>query len=167
MLESQDRDPSLAAAFQALAEDEAGIGASAGVEARLLSEVRAIGVARRRRQHRAVLAVAAAAMLVIAGLATWRSRMPAAPTREAATSPASITNEVATAFLPLVYGNVPVTDAQLVRLEVPRSALRSFGLLGIEPADESSSATVVADVVVGEDGLARAVRFVRPAAKKE
>ena len=38
-------------------------------------------------------------------------------------------------------------------------ALASFGLASI---DAGSSANVLADVLVGDDGLARAVRFVRP-----
>jgi hypothetical protein len=67
----------------------------------------------------------------------------------------------ATEFFPLTFSNVPITGAQLIRLEVSRAALASFGLL---PADSLGSrpGTVLADVLVGEDGLARAVRFVRP-----
>jgi len=61
----------------------------------------------------------------------------------------------------LTFSNVPLTGGQLVRLEVSRAALASFGLL---PADslDARPGTVLADVLVGEDGLARAVRFVRP-----
>jgi hypothetical protein len=64
-------------------------------------------------------------------------------------------------FFPLAYVNVPVTGGHLVRLEVPSSSLAAFGL---DPADAVSPrpGAVLADVVVGEDGLARAVRFVRP-----
>lgn len=75
--------------------------------------------------------------------------------------------EIATTFMPLVYSSVPFTDARLVRMEVPRSAMKNFGLIAID-APEPANATVLADVVVGEDGLARAVRFVRaPRAKGE
>jgi len=66
--------------------------------------------------------------------------------------------------MPLTYSALPYTDAQIVRLEVPRSALENFGLAPADlPADASavSHNTVLADVLVGEDGLARAVRFVR------
>jgi hypothetical protein len=66
--------------------------------------------------------------------------------------------EVVTDFMPLTYGTLPVAGGQIVRLSVPRSALASFGLA----SEESMSAgTVLADVIVGDDGLARAVRFVR------
>ena len=61
-----------------------------------------------------------------------------------------------------MYSNVPVTNGHTIRLELPQAALTSFGL----EADDAS-ATVLADVLVGQDGLARAVRFVRPATKKE
>jgi hypothetical protein len=62
--------------------------------------------------------------------------------------------------MPLAYSAVPFTEAHIVRLEVPRRALASFGLMPIETVDSSGDSTVVADVLVGEDGLARAVRFV-------
>ena len=52
---------------------------------------------------------------------------------------------------------MPVTNGQTVRLELPRTVLSSFGLDA-----GSASGTVLADVIVGQDGLARAVRFVQP-----
>jgi hypothetical protein len=63
-----------------------------------------------------------------------------------------------TEYFPLEYSNVPVTDGQTLRLELPRTVLSSFGLEA-----DSTSGTVLADVIVGQDGLARAVRFVQPA----
>ena len=35
-------------------------------------------------------------------------------------------NEVATAYLPLLYSRVPMTNGQVVRIEVPRTALASL-----------------------------------------
>ena len=69
------------------------------------------------------------------------------------------TVDVSNEFLPLAYSTVPITHARIVRIEVPRTAPELFG---IDPAGlvNASQGTVVADVVVGEDGLARAVRFV-------
>jgi hypothetical protein len=47
---------------------------------------------------------------------------------------------------------------QVMRVELPRSALMSFGL----PMDmERATERIKADVLVGNDGLARAIRFVR------
>jgi hypothetical protein len=68
--------------------------------------------------------------------------------------------EVATDFLPMTYDNnlSQIEGGQVVRVELPRSALVKFGLpMNLERADER----ITADVVVGHDGLARAIRFVR------
>jgi hypothetical protein len=67
--------------------------------------------------------------------------------------------EVATDFIPLVHGDEmsPYDGGQLVRVEMPRAALAAFGLpMNMERAGER----VKADVVFGNDGLARAIRFV-------
>ena len=155
--ESEGR-PSLHAALRAMAEDEARLGASAGIEARLLAEVPEHcrgpsppngdgGV--RRRCRRAVCAVVGSRRFL--------------PRRSSHARVAEVTTE----FMPLAYSSVPSTNLQIVRLAVPRAALVSFGLTPPEPLDRTSTDTVLADVLVGDDGLARAVRFVRPAADQE
>jgi hypothetical protein len=68
---------------------------------------------------------------------------------------------VTTAFMPLTYSGVPIADGHVVRMEVPRAALVSFGLVPLDSVDDAAGGTVLADVIVGDDGLARAVRFVR------
>ena len=68
--------------------------------------------------------------------------------------------EIATSFIPLSGGrSLAAADSmQLVRVELPRSALVSFGLpMNVERTDER----VKADVLIGNDGVARAIRFVR------
>lgn len=68
--------------------------------------------------------------------------------------------EVVTDFMPLTYGAAlgPNEGGQLVRVELPRSALVSLGLpMNADKSDER----VKADVFLGHDGLARAIRFVR------
>jgi hypothetical protein len=68
--------------------------------------------------------------------------------------------EIATEFIPLIHGEAmtPSDGGQIVRVDMPRSALMSFGL----PMNmERGGGRVKADVVVGNDGLARAIRFVR------
>ncbi|HEX8706837.1 MAG TPA: hypothetical protein VF723_01135 [Pyrinomonadaceae bacterium] len=70
------------------------------------------------------------------------------------------TEEIATDYLPLSYesGLTQMDDGQVVRVELPRSALQSFGLpVNMERANER----VKADVLLGNDGMARAIRFVR------
>ncbi len=68
--------------------------------------------------------------------------------------------EIATDFIPTVYGGLgwPLDSGQLLRIQMPRSALAAFGLpINYERADEP----IKAEVLVGADGLARAIRFVR------
>src|SRR5262245_26078424 len=74
-------------------------------------------------------------------------------------------NEYTTDFFPLSYSDEQepgerdeVIRVQVIRVQMPRSAFIAFGLpVNIERAD----APVKADLMVGEDGLARAIRFVR------
>lgn len=68
--------------------------------------------------------------------------------------------EIATEFIPLMQGAPyqPADGSHLVRVELPRSALASFGL---PVGAESPGGRVKADVLLGEDGIARAIRFVR------
>jgi hypothetical protein len=68
--------------------------------------------------------------------------------------------EIATDFIPLMNRETlaQMDGGQIMRVELPRSALMSFGL----PMDmERAAERIKADVVVGNDGLARAIRFVR------
>ena len=52
----------------------------------------------------------------------------------------------------------PIEDERIVRVQMERGMLRELGFLNIEARDQS---LVQADFVLGQDGLARAVRFVR------
>ena len=157
MKESEDRS-SLHDALRAMAEDEARLGASAGIEARLLGEVRSMAAARRRR-----MATAAFAAVAVVLLALWIGSQRFLPSRSSEARVAEVTTD----FMPLAYSSVPSTNLQVVRLAVPRTALVSFGLTPPEPLDRMFTDTVLADVLVGDDGLARAVRFIRPAADQE
>jgi len=68
--------------------------------------------------------------------------------------------EVVTDFLPLLQASdsQPLESGQLIRVQMPRSALASFGL----PVNqEYANVPVKADVLLAEDGSARAIRFVR------
>ena len=70
------------------------------------------------------------------------------------------TPEVASTFMPLGYTNAASIQegAQVVRVEMPRYAMARFGLpVNMERYDER----VKADVWLGADGLARAIRFVQ------
>ncbi len=52
----------------------------------------------------------------------------------------------------------PAETAMVVRVQLPMSSLRLMGLL---VSEESSAERIQADVLVGQDGLARGVRFVQ------
>lgn len=69
-------------------------------------------------------------------------------------------SEVATDFFPLTHepASQPLESGQLIRVQMPRSALASFGLpINVEQAD----VPVKADVLLADDGSARAIRFIR------
>lgn len=68
--------------------------------------------------------------------------------------------EVVTEFFPLREGEdlTALDSLQVVRVELPGSAL---GDIGLQVDPETMSEPVKADVILGQDGLARAIRFVR------
>ena len=82
------------------------------------------------------------------------------PTATDAVADASAPAEIATDFIPLMHGGrlAPGDAGHVIRVEVPRTALASFGL----PVNaDRAGGRVKADVLIGEDGMARAIRFVR------
>jgi hypothetical protein len=168
MNESRPGDESLTSALRAVAADDQALGASPAVEARLLAEVRSVSRGRRTRTRVVVLAAAAVLFMAIA-LPFWqpssREAVVADPDRVTGGIEAG-TGEVATDFFPLTYSTVPASGGQVVRMQVPRAALARFGVASFVVA-EDRSATVLAEVIVGNDGLARAVRFVRVAGINE
>ena len=73
---------------------------------------------------------------------------------------ANHTREIATDFIPLRYMNAASLQdgGQIIRVELPRSALANFGLpVNMDRYNEK----VKADVIFGVDGLAHAIRFVQ------
>ena len=92
-------------------------------------------------------------------VAPSRGRRSASKKQTKPVEAAESRTEVATEFIPLIHGGdmSPSDGGQIIRVEMPRSALVAFGLpMNMERAGER----VKADVVVGNDGLARAIRFV-------
>ncbi|MDQ5844297.1 MAG: hypothetical protein M3539_03295 [Acidobacteriota bacterium] len=68
--------------------------------------------------------------------------------------------EIMTEFIPIGYSDAPTVQdgGQLVRVELPRSTMARFGLpVNMERYDER----VKADLWLGADGFARAIRFVQ------
>jgi len=79
----------------------------------------------------------------------------------AKTKPAdSVNTEIATDFIPVIYGGAAnlAEGGRMVRVELPRSAMASFGLpVHMDRVNQK----VKADVLLGVDGLAQAIRFVQ------
>jgi len=67
--------------------------------------------------------------------------------------------EIATDFIPLSYMTAANLQdgGQIVRVELPRSALAKFGL----PVNLDRNEKVKADVLFGVDGMAHAIRFIQ------
>jgi hypothetical protein len=119
----------------------------------------------RRTWLRRVLAGSVAAILLLSAAVVLRktvntraARMSAAlsaiPNSEAA---AEAGDEVMTDFIPVVYDPAPIGRGSLVRVDLPRAALVAFGL----PVNEDRNEELVqADLLLDDDGLMRAVRFV-------
>jgi len=77
---------------------------------------------------------------------------PAARGREA--------QEVATEFMPMPFAPKFTAEdrGQVVRVRLPRESMQTFGL----PVNQDRIFnSVKADVLIGEDGVARAIRFVQ------
>jgi hypothetical protein len=157
-----DRESRLSQALAALNRADASeMGTSSRVQAVLMAEVRSRAAAR-RRSYLLTLATAASLALIVSASIWWMR----APIRLSPVSSVA-SREVVTDFLPLPYSGIPTSTLHIVRLEVPRHALASFGLGSFDAVDPAASITVLADVLIGDDGLARAVRFVRSASHQE
>jgi len=147
----------VAEALKALADADAQRSAPPRVEAVLVAAFREQKaqrkVVRMRPRVSAWAAVAAAAVLVLAAVRISFVR-PAAP----APAPAQ-QSEVATPYFPLVPGFDPDAAAYhpAVRVEMPRTVLAAYGLpVNVDRIDTP----IQADLLIGDDGIARAIRFV-------
>ena len=154
-METPNNTRTLTDALRAMAVDDAGLGSSARVEDRLRAEVR--GLARTRRRSRLTFAALAAGLtLVLAAPLTLQLR-PRAPHVSGGPATSAGTEQP---FLATPYAGSFTGEGQIVRLEVPATTLRAFGVTA--PARTQRDAPVLADVLIGEDGVARAIRFVGP-----
>lgn len=170
-----------------IAEADAGFAAAPDLEARVLANwesARVTTQTSRSRRTRFALAIAAAMVLLIAG-SMWfrRSTTPSVPLRvdviatqpvqhegvepassSTVASPARIDRRASTPARQHVVDFVPLFPStpgelsgsfQIVRVQVPRAAL---GALAGRMDVRGSQDPVEADVLLGEDGMARAIR---------
>jgi len=82
-----------------------------------------------------------------------------APGKSSRPVPRRVAADTASDFIALSTSSYPLGDGMVVRVELPRSAP---ALVGLPIPSGDVSGTVTADVVLGQDGLARAIRFVQP-----
>jgi hypothetical protein len=87
-------------------------------------------------------------------------KKPSTRRRDSTADDVARDDETVTDYIPLTYlaDATAVESGMVLRVELPPSALIAIGFPA--PADQTDS-RVKADVVVGDDGVARAVRFVR------
>jgi hypothetical protein len=172
------RQQQLRAGLRALAAKSQNASAPSRVERRLVAAFRAqtfSSVPRRPGWMPLMLWATAQAATVLAGFVLLQGRQPqrtphiSRNTVEVAAADPGGTVESVTLregyedFIPLpdAEGIAPNEAVNVVRVEVPRSAMIP---LGYAVSEENASETVEADVVLGSDGLARAVRFLNEAA---
>jgi len=158
--------------MRAVALDMARVEAPARVESRLLTAFREHSgspspAPAGRSWFPAVAWAAALAAMIAAGVFVVRSREPEAqrPTPRRVelamldTSVSGLEAAMEEGFLPLPGAAHLATaeDVDVLHVELPRSAMMQ---VGIEVSPDRAGETVRADVMVGADGMARAVRFV-------
>jgi hypothetical protein len=167
-------------ALRRLSEHDASKEAGAEVEARLRSQFQSRR--RRRARRRAgvwVTAWATAAAMVVFVVVMNRKPPAAAPVHEVvrqavavqpetapaadrktarrARRPVTRPQEVVTDFFPLMDPAPPFERGQLLRVELPASAMQ---IVGLPVREDRLADPVQADVLMGEEGLPRAIRFV-------
>jgi hypothetical protein len=184
-MNSEDRMAALKVldALKALKQADAGREAPPLIEARLLTAFRTNRPVPKRAAAWLIPATLAAAVLLtvlLVRLAGGREeaqpernsspvvQMPQAPAQEkeiavmplrkrVARSQARPPLEIVTEFFPLMDAAPPLGRGQLLRVAVPARAMRSVGL---PVREERLDEPVQADVLIGEEGMVRAIRFV-------
>ena len=175
---NETSDERIRSALQALAENDRELETSPDLEIRVVE-----GFRRKRRvrawRSRAIWTSAAAALLVAIWLggkagknAGLQTKLPAPQAVErtvgvpvTAVSPPKKARvrrmqprEVVTDFFPLMDVAPPFEGGELLRVNLAAGAMRVVGL----PVDEDHvSDRIQADVLVGQEGLPRAIRFVK------
>jgi hypothetical protein len=121
------------------------LSASPGTAALILGTFRAHHERRRRRRVAIWTSIAATLVLVFTAAKLLH------PT-------AAVSNTAAAKFIALPYGEsgVPLEQGVVIRLDLPSADLVQFG---VPPSLRPKSERVRAEFLIGQDGMARAVRF--------
>ena len=186
MREEHFKEDYVLQALKALAENDREREAPPEVEARLVGAFHA-----RRRSGRRWMAMAALAAGLVIALLLWPNHTskpavsaapavlpvpePAPPVRKAEPTPTVARashkfsrkadaarppqpREVVTDFFPLMNPAPSFGRGQMLRVQLPAAAMQTVGL---PVREEHLDDLVQADVLVGEEGMPRAIRFVR------
>jgi hypothetical protein len=184
-------EPEILRALQALAASDREVEAPPEVEDRLRLAFRQKS-AQRKWRIRAAWAVAAAAAIAILAIGTRQNRpvqpvevvkrspeaiqpaaagvqtavqtaAPGAPRRTARIRRAPENQEVMTDFFSLQDDAAPIERGELLRVSLPAAAMRTVGL---PVREDRLSERVQADVLMSEEGVATAIRFVKYSGEK-
>jgi hypothetical protein len=162
------RQRELTAGLRAMSASYARVGTPSRVESRLLRAFRAgAGVSTVPLRPAGTLSLvwtAACAVLLVLAFFVLRGGHPVAPQTspsrgaELAMAAAADDSQSYEGFIPLPNAArlADTEDVNVVRVEVPRSAMIA---LGLDVSPDRATELVPADVILGPDGLARAVRF--------
>lgn len=168
--------------LRALADADRAVEAPVRVEVAVRAEFRRQARRRRMKRRMALFAATgamAAALMIVAGSRTETRPVTrpapapvvmaarqapaietARPVRHRKTRKTTAHPRLATDFVPLPYGDslTPFEKSRLVRIRLPRQELE---IAGFPPYPASAGDFIDADVLLGEDGLARAIRLIR------
>jgi hypothetical protein len=162
------RQQAVAAGLQCLAEEWRRGEAPARLESQLVAAFRIHGGSSplRPRRHLAIVAgLSAAAVLVLGAFLFVRTPEQPKPVRRVSPTAVQLAGAEAPAAFEESDGFIPLPNAaqveadeevNLVRVEVPRSAMIA---LGYDVSPDRAFERISADVMLGADGLVRAVRF--------
>jgi hypothetical protein len=132
--------------LQRLADADAAAEARPAIEIKLQQAFRARRRKRVRRQAMLWAVPAAAIVLMMIFVNRKPETVPAQP------------SEVVTDFFPLMDTAPPFQRGRILRIELPASAMK---MVGLPVHEQHLNDPVQADVLVGEEGLPRAIRFVK------
>ena len=123
-------------------------------------ELALISAFRGHRKRKAIWYWAVSAgVAIMAGAALFALLRPAPPAIRSAQARAAAEPEIAEFYeLPDADAGIPLEHATVVRVQLPVSELR---VMGFVTEERSTDERVRADVLVGQDGVTRAVRFLQ------
>jgi len=148
MNEQQER--ALASGLKALAETTKHASASARIEAEVMAALGDRPTLVSRPRSRMVWGAIAATLILTTASGAWLSYRHGR-SAAVAVQQAGFLQIPGTAYLP------PMESGAIVRVELPVTALPSYG---IQIVPEMNTASVDADLLIAQDGLARGIRLV-------